>query len=124
MIKSLTPFVVLVAACGSTSPAPATAHVQPPASETAEAADFRMICDEAIRVSRQPGTPEQRQQSLAAAVIEKLHTGGARKVVKFAGQEPANKKLAALKAGANELSVTWDCPAIATIYGPQDASVE
>lgn len=84
-----------------------------------------MLCDEATRISSQPGSADEHQSSLAAVVIEKLHTDGARKVVKFAGSEPANKRLAILKQGAAELAVTgWDCPAIATIYGPQDASIE
>ena len=120
MTRSLA-LLFFLAACGNSSTKPT-----PPASaETGEAADFRMICDEATRASSQPGSADDRQSRLAATVIEKLHTDGARKVVKFAGSEPANKKLAILKQGAAELNVTgWDCPAIAAVYGPQDPSIE
>ena len=91
------------------------------ASETPEAADFRMICEEATTPASTKDI-DARATAFAHAVDVKLRATGSRKVWNAAGMEANNAKLATLREGAGELNVRgWDCPALTTLYGPQAA---
>lgn len=108
--------VMLVAACGGPGSAPS-----PGSKETAEAADFRMICEEAKSVASSGGADDRRTR-FAGAVDQKLRTPTVREVWNSAGMAADNEKLSLLRQGAAELKVErWDCPALADIYGPQTA---
>jgi hypothetical protein len=111
--------IVFAAACGG-SPKPSTKSSG--AAPSAEAADFQMICDAATRAAADSKSADDKRNVFASMVDAKLKTDGARNTWKSAAQATDDKKLAALQQGASELKVaSWDCPAIASIYGAQAA---
>jgi hypothetical protein len=110
---------LLLCACSSSKSEapkdkPTAADDKPP---NIEAADFAMLCAEAKAAK---GSSGEDRTKFASAVDSKLLTVGAKNTFGAAAAVADDQKLFMLKAGAKELGLAdWDCPEIATLYGPQ-----
>lgn len=121
-MRTLLVMAMLTVACSGQKAAPVS--TSKPAIDSPEALDFRMICEEATRAAASTGSSDDKRTRFADAVTRKLRTDGARKTLDSAGALSDSAKHAVLRQGAAELGIAdWQCPAIATIYGPQSATL-
>ena len=116
-IFGLSALMLLVGACSGQKDAPSKRAV---ANLGPEARDMRMICDEAKQAAAEEASTDERRNHFAAAVESKLSSDGVRKVWRSASTFADSEKHSAFKKGGHELGITgWECPAFATLYGPQ-----